>query len=64
MGNLIRVVVGLAGLIGGGWLLVRALRARRARRQGGEVAGSGSLVPAFAILTGTALVMALTVLLE
>lgn len=64
MGNLIRIVVGLAGLVAAGWAGVRALRVRRARRQGDEVSGSESLIPAFAILTGTALVMALTVSLE
>lgn len=53
MGNLIRIIVGLGGMVWAGWMAVRAIRARRA----GEEA---SFVPPLAIMGGTAVILALT----
>jgi hypothetical protein len=62
MGNVIRIVAGLGGLVAAGWLGVRAVRARKAERAGEPLPGrSTSLLPMYGVLVATALVMVATV---
>lgn len=56
MGNILRIVIGLAGLFGAGW---SALRTLRLRRDGQEASHART----FAILTAAAAGIALTLLL-
>ncbi|PSK93001.1 hypothetical protein CLV30_13128 [Haloactinopolyspora alba] len=56
MGNIIRIVVGVGGLVAAGWSAVRSLRARRAGER-------DTFARAWAILAATAVVMALTLVL-
>lgn len=62
VGNIIRIVTGLAGLIVAGVLAVRTARARKAARAGESVDDRPtSFVPVYAVLVATALVMIVTV---
>ncbi len=56
MGNVIRIVAGLGGLVAATWSASGALRARRAGQP-------HSFVRAWVLLAATAVVMALTLLL-
>lgn len=62
LGNVIRIVAGLAGLVVACRLAVRAIRARKAERSGEPMEGrSTSLVPVYVALVAAALVMVATV---
>jgi hypothetical protein len=56
VGNVLRIVIGVAGLVGAGWSAVRTMRERRAGEE-------TSHARTFAILAATAAGIALTLLL-
>lgn len=58
VGNVVRILAGLGGLIAAGWLAVRTTRARKAERAGEPIGnGSTSFLPVYFVLVATALAM-------